>query len=136
MGLLDQVTQLAGGFLGNDQQSSVLKTLTGFISQQSGSGGGLTALIQGFEKNGLGQIITSWVSTGKNLPVNAEQIQKGLGSDVLQQIAAKTGLSPDQVSSHLTEVLPNLVDKLTPTGQVPEGNALNEMLTLLQSKLK
>jgi uncharacterized protein YidB (DUF937 family) len=138
MGLFNQITQLASGFLANNQQSSVLKTLTAIISQPSKSpgGSGLTAIIQGFEKNGLGHLMASWVGTGQNLPASPDQIQKGLGSEVLQQISAKTGIAPDQVSAHLSELLPQLMDKLTPNGKVPDPNALSEMLNLLQSKLK
>ncbi|MFO1520181.1 MAG: YidB family protein [bacterium] len=136
MGLFDQLTQFAGSFLGNNQQSTLLKAVTEMLGQQTGSGGGFASLVQNFQKNGLGDILSSWIGTGQNMPVSSEQIQQGLGGDLMQQLAAKTGLPVNQLSSHLTDILPNLIDKMTPNGQMPEGGSLTEVLTLIQSKLK
>jgi len=85
--------------------------------------GGLSGLVQQFHNVGLGGIVTSWVSTGQNLPISADQLQHVLGSAQLQELAAKAGVSPEVVSSHLTQLLPMLVDKLTPNGQVPAATA-------------
>jgi uncharacterized protein YidB (DUF937 family) len=63
--------------------------------------GGLAGIVQAFQKNGLGDIVNSWVSTGTNLPVTPDQIKQGLGGDFLSQLAAKAGVSPDAASAHV-----------------------------------
>jgi uncharacterized protein YidB (DUF937 family) len=86
---------------------------------QTNEGGGLAAVLQQLEAKGLGQVAQSWVGTGANLPISPEQLKTALGSDWLQQVAAKVGVSPEVLSSHLSEILPKIVDRLTPDGQVP-----------------
>ena len=81
--------------------------------------GGLSALVQQFQANGLGSIIQSWVSTGPNQPITAQQIQQALGSDKVKQIAARIGLDPNVVSQKLSTMLPQIVNHLTPNGQIP-----------------
>jgi uncharacterized protein YidB (DUF937 family) len=88
--------------------------------------GGLSGLVQQFHDKGLGGLMSSWVGTGQNLPISAEQIQHVLGSAQVKELAAKAGISPETASSHLAQLLPTLVDKLTPNGQVPESSSLLE----------
>jgi uncharacterized protein YidB (DUF937 family) len=75
------------------------------------------------------------VSTGKNLPISADQIKQGLGSGPLAQLAGKAGLSSDAASNHLASLLPNVIDKLTPDGRIPDSNLLEQGLNLLRGKL-
>jgi len=89
--------------------------------------GGISGLQQMFQQKGLGGVISSWIGTGQNLPISAEQLQSVLHCDVLQNIVAKTGLDQTQVASALSQVLPHIVDQLTPNGQVPEPNALSQL---------
>lgn len=93
-------------------------------------------MLQTLQQGRLAEAAKSWVSTGQNLPVSAEQIQGALGSDTLKNIAAQLGLNTDQVSGHLAELLPQVVDKLTPDGAVPsEGNLMSMGMELLKGKL-
>jgi len=133
---MDQFSQLAGSLLGGQNQpaSPLLKAVTEMMSQ-SGSGGGFAGIIEAFQQKGLGGIVASWISTGENQPITPAQIQQGLGNQTLQQLATKAGISPDQAKSYLSELLPQLVDKLTPGGKVPEGGELDAVLTMLKSKL-
>jgi uncharacterized protein YidB (DUF937 family) len=64
--------------------------------------------------------VTSWVGTGQNLPISADQIQHVLGSEQVKELAAKAGISSDAASSHLAQLLPMLIDKITPNGQLAE----------------
>jgi uncharacterized protein YidB (DUF937 family) len=131
---MDQLGKAAGGMMGGQSgQNPLLQALTSLLGQNS-SIGGLAGLVQAFQKNGLGEIVNSWVSTGQNLPVTPSQIQQGLGSDVLKQLAGKAGLSPDAASSQLSGILPNLVDKLTPNGKI-EAGGLDQLLKMVQGKL-
>src|SRR5689334_10976939 len=88
--------------------------------------GGLSGLLQQFHDKGLGSLVSSWVSTGQNLPISADQIQHVLGSDQVKELAAKAGIAPDAAGSHLAQLLPFLIDKLTPNGQVPQNSSMLE----------
>ena len=134
MGLLDQLGQAAGGMLGVGNANPLLKAIVSLLDKNS-SIGGLEGLIQSFQRNGLADIVNSWVGTGQNLPISSDQIKQGLGSDLVGQLASKTGLSSDAASSQLANLLPGLIDKLTPDGNVPAGGLLEQGLTLLKGKL-
>jgi uncharacterized protein YidB (DUF937 family) len=87
--------------------------------------GGLSGLLGKFQQGGLGDLMQSWVGTGSNLPISAEQIQHVLGSGALGDIASKLGIQPEQAAGELSQALPNVVDKLTPDGQLPaEGDLM------------
>jgi uncharacterized protein YidB (DUF937 family) len=69
-------------------------------------------------------VARSWISTGPNQPISADQINKVFGgSGVLGQLAAKAGLSPQDLSQKLSQVLPAAIDKLTPGGTIPPKGA-------------
>jgi uncharacterized protein YidB (DUF937 family) len=76
-----------------------------------------------FSQGGLGDVFSSWVSTGQNLPINASQIQSVLGQEQIQALAGKIGIDPAKVSGLLAGNLPFIVDKLTPDGQLPTDPA-------------
>jgi uncharacterized protein YidB (DUF937 family) len=86
--------------------------------------GGLDGLVQNFQQKGLGEVVSSWVSTGQNLPISADQINQVLGSDTVKNLAAKAGISPDQAGSQLAALLPGLIDKLTPNGHTGDAGGL------------
>ena len=122
MGLLD----MAMGMLGGDQQPSgdpkaqLLQAAIQMLS--SNQNGGLQGLMDTLQNAGLGDALASWIGTGQNLPVSGDQMQQALGDGgQLQQLAQATGLTPADTASHLSEILPGLIDKLTPNGEVPQG---------------
>jgi len=133
MGLLDVV---AGALTGSNAGggSPLLGIVMKMLSNQ-GSGGGLAGLVQSFQSNGLGEQVASWISTGANLPVSGDQIKKAFGGGQLGQIASQTGVSENEAASGLADLLPNVIDKLTPDGKLPEGDLLAKGLSLLQGKL-
>ena len=120
MGLLDSVVgSLAAG---NTQGGNgLLDVVMQLIQNQPG---GLAGLVQSLQQGGLGEVVNSWVSTGQNMPVSGQQLASALGGDQLQTIAAQLGVSPDQASGNLADLLPQVVDQLTPNGQLPEGGDL------------
>lgn len=87
--------------------------------------GGINGLMQAFNQQGLGDIISSWVGTGANDAISPDQVQEVLGSGELQQLAEKAGLSVDAVKAQLAELLPRLIDQATPEGKIPEGGLLD-----------
>ena len=133
MGLLDSVlgslSQGGSGAGGN----SLLETVLSMVNNPDT--GGLAGLLQKFQEHGLGNVADSWVSTGKNLPISGDQIQEALGSGALGDIASKLGLSTGDVSSQLADLLPGVVDKLTPNGQVPDMGSLGDLLGSLTKRL-
>ena len=97
--------------------------------------GGLGGLIQKFDNKGLGDVMSSWVSTGENQPVSGEQLTSVFGNNMIQEIAQKLGISSADASSGLAALLPQVIDKLTPNGTVPEGDLLAQGLNVLKQKL-
>ena len=98
--------------------------------------GGISGLVSAFQKNGLGEVVASWISNNTNLPISAAQIQSVLGQGPLQDLAAKTGLSTNEVAAKLSEHLPGLVDQLTPEGKLPSGDMMAQGLGMLKGFLK
>lgn len=94
----------------------------------------LGALLQQFQQAGLGDAVTSWVGTGQNQPINAQDIGKVFGSDGVSAIARHAGVSENDAMSGLAALMPQLVDQLTPNGQMPgTGDLENSVSGLLQS---
>ena len=82
--------------------------------------GGVQGIVQQFESQGLGPTVRSWVGTGANQPITADQVHQVLGSDLVQQLAAKTGLSVPELTQKLAQFLPQAVDRMTPDGVIPK----------------
>ena len=127
MGLFDSVAGGLGQMLGGQQaqgaagDNPMLQVVMGLMNNS----GGLSGLLGKFQQGGLGDLVQSWVGTGSNLPISAEQIQQVLGSGALGDIASKLGIQPEQAAGELSQALPNVVDKLTPNGQLPaEGDLM------------
>ncbi len=115
MSLFDQL----GGMLGGDN-SQLLQSAQTLLNDN----GGVAGLVEKFQQGGLGDIVSSWVGTGDNLAITAEQIQSVLGNEQIAGLAAKLGLDSSQLSQQVAEHLPALIDRLTPNGEVPQGGDL------------
>ena len=136
MSLFDSVLKAATGTAPalDGSQSSLASAVLSMLS--SSQTGGISGLAEQFAARGLGHIISSWIGTGQNLPISAEQLQSVLGSSQVQEIAAKMGLSPEAVNAGLAQILPQIVDHLTPNGQVPQGDLLAQGLEMLRGKFQ
>jgi len=134
MGILDEVGKgLLGKVLGGgSSQNSLMDIVLGLITNPQT--GGLQGLIQTFKEKGLGDAVSSWISTGENQPVSGDQIQHTLGGNFIQQIAERLGSSNTEVSGGLASLLPEIIDKLTPNGSVPDSSQLQQSLELLKEK--
>jgi len=132
MGLLDN---LAGQILGGGStQGNLVNVIMGMVGNQQT--GGLNGLVEQLTKKGLGDIVSSWVSTGKNLPITPQQIQQGLGNNTISTIASEIGITPEAVTSQLSQLLPQVVDKLTPNGNINQSEILSQGLNLLKGLMK
>ncbi len=114
MGLLDHVV---GAALGGSRGGGPLLDLA--MSLIGSNGQGLNHLLGQFASAGLGDVARSWVSTGQNLPVSPDQLVRALGTTQIQDLARQFGIAPDAVAGQLSQLLPQVVDRLTPQGQVP-----------------
>ncbi|MEQ1661272.1 MAG: YidB family protein [Thiobacillus sp.] len=137
MGLLDIVTSAMGGGNaggGNPLLGIVMQMLT--KGGEGGGVGGLAGLAKAFQDKGMGDQMSSWISTGQNLPISPEQIKAVLGGGQLGQIASQLGVNENDAAGGLADMLPQVVDKLTPNGQVPqEKDLMAKGLELLKGKL-
>jgi uncharacterized protein YidB (DUF937 family) len=121
MSLLDTLASMAGG----GQQGGSASLLPALIEQLNKYPGGLTGLIASFQKGGLSEIVASWVGTGQNLPVSPAQLGSVLDPGAVSELAAKTGQDTDSLLGSLSSLLPQLVDKATPDGEVPANGQFN-----------
>lgn len=128
MGLLDQVlgaaTQAMGGAGQQGGQANWPALIAGLLANGSAQGG-LAGLLQQLQAGGLGEQVQSWISTGANLPVSGTQLGSALGGagGLLGQLAQQAGVSHAEAGEQLSQWLPQIVDRLTPQGQVPQGGA-------------
>ena len=98
--------------------AAVLPAVMGAI-MGTGSQGGLSAIVAKLEQAGFGDQVKSWIGTGANLPITADQLRHVLGNDVVRQIAAKYNIPIDQVTEVLAHQLPLAVDHASPEGKLP-----------------
>jgi uncharacterized protein YidB (DUF937 family) len=110
------------GAAGAVQGAAGALVLSQVIAMIQSRPGGLSGLLQSFQQGGLGHVFQSWIGGGQNLPVTADQLHNTLGSDWISRITQATGLPQGQVEQHLSTLLPQIVDHLTPNGQVPQGD--------------
>ena len=126
MGLLDKAFEMLGDnhLPLMDSRTRLLQAALSLIAN-NGQSGGLHGLAERFQEAGLGNIMRSWIGAGPNLPASASQLKQVLGEGQLQQIAEETGYTEEEAAEHLSEMLPDLIDQLTPSGHVPPGGVGN-----------
>ena len=130
MSLLGNIlgSALGGGNSGGGQ-NALLQAVLGMVTQH----GGVDGLQQKFAGGGLGHIFASWIAPGSNQSVSPDQISQVFGHDQIAQIAQQAGVSHADAAHGISQMLPSIIDKLTPGGQVPAGNALQSGLAGLLS---
>ena len=126
MDIFNTVKSVLGG--GGNQKPDLISLVMNLIGNQ---GGGLNGLISQFASKGLGDIASSWVSTGKNIPISPGQVNNALGKNTISEMASKLGIGEHDIASQLSDLLPQLVDKLTPDGEVPDGDIMERGADIL-----
>jgi uncharacterized protein YidB (DUF937 family) len=149
MGLLDGIlSQLKGG-QGEDgglgslismaaKNPQIVAAVAGLLSTRDtsvGGNGGLGGLVDAFQKKGMGDMVSSWISTGPNPPITADQLTQVLGGDTMAQFAHKSGMPVAEAGSLLAGLLPTVIDKLTPDGNMPDTSSLEGTLSSLLAGL-
>ncbi|MFN8010768.1 MAG: YidB family protein [Holophagaceae bacterium] len=130
MGLMDMVGGMMGGG-GQGGGNPMLSAVIGMIQQHPG---GIQGLLGQFQQNGLGEQVQSWVGTGQNQEIGAEHVQQALGQEPIAGLAQQLGIGHGEAASSLAQLLPMVIDKLSPQGQLPsqeeqqQGGGLMGML--------
>ena len=132
MSLLDGIAAVADSLSGYGKQKQLVSAALSKISDPAT--GGLLGLVNTLRQLGLDDVVSSWISTGENKPISPEQVQNALGEGQINQMAQNMGVSHQEISTGLAGLLPQLIDKLTPDGKLPEGNALDQGLELLKKR--
>lgn len=134
MGLFDSVL---GAVLGGQQNSNtagglnmaallpVLAPILTNMLANNGAQGGLGGLAAKFNQAGMGDVLNSWVGSGQNQPISGDQLTQVLGHDTMGQIASQLGMGHGDAAGTLSQILPGLIDQLTPHGQAPAGGLGN-----------
>jgi uncharacterized protein YidB (DUF937 family) len=108
VGLLDA---LIGGAVGAEMVT--------VVNQLIEKHGGLPGIVSQLQQQGLGSTVNSWIGSGPNQPISAEQVHQGFGPEMIRELAAKTGMNPQELAQKLSQVLPQVIDRMTPAGTVP-----------------
>jgi uncharacterized protein YidB (DUF937 family) len=144
MGLLDGIFGKAGST--SQQSSGPLCDLLGGLGGEDGYDlvtaamsllqqyGGLSGVLDLLRRKGLGQEAESWVDTGPNMAVSGEQLEQAFGRSTIGDIASQLGTSQGETSSALARILPDLVDRLTPDGHIPDNHndLISQSLAILR----
>lgn len=158
MGLLDSVlgavlngaaqngsagSPLGGGGLGNlismaANNPQLVQIVLELLDPQKSPVGGLPGLLERFQQAGLGNLVASWLGSGPNAALSGDQLGQVLGEGPLAQIAAQLGLGQSDTANQLSQLLPGLIDQLTPNGQLPASlqSAAPDLLAMLNGVLK
>jgi uncharacterized protein YidB (DUF937 family) len=126
MGLLDAVL---GGALGGQSQprggsdgaAMLMQIVAALLANRQGGGGGLGGLAEQFQRGGLGDVMNSWIGTGDNQPISPDQLGGVLGSDLLGELTQRTGMGQGDLLGQLSQMLPQMVDRATPEGRIPDA---------------
>lgn len=149
-GLGDLLGSLAGGASSNDGLEEIIGGLTGASSgNQAGgmggllgsllpviggmlAGGGLQQVLSGFQANGLSAQTDSWIGTGTNEPISGEDVRRVVGDEELARIAAQLGVSADEAADAVAQVLPTVIDRVSPEGHLGPENELESTFEALE----
>jgi uncharacterized protein YidB (DUF937 family) len=132
MSLIDLAGQFLGGGQGGDNKAQMVNAVVSMLQSHPG---GLQGLLGQFQENGMAEQVQSWIGSGANLPINADQVQQALGGDQLAAVAEQAGIPPEHASSGIAALLPDIINHLTPQGQVPEEGGWQQGVGGLLGKL-
>jgi len=138
MGLLDGLLgQVMGGMTGGGQapmQAQGQNPLLQIVLQMLQQNGGLSGMLGKMQQAGYGEQAQSWISTGQNMPIDPSVLSQIFGQGQLGQLAQQLGVSQEEASGGVAQMLPEVVDQMTPGGQIPDNQSdlVNQALAMLQ----
>jgi uncharacterized protein YidB (DUF937 family) len=113
----------------------IAKSAMKLLSSSSGSGGGLGDIVSSLQSGGLGDAVSSWLGSGDNLAVAPDKLASALGPEKLSKFADNAGISGSEAGVLLAGLLPQIVDKLSPNGELPDSGGLDGMPEGLMSSI-
>jgi len=128
MGAFDSIGGALGGVLGGQGQGGVKAILLQQLISMLSKPGALEKVMGAFNGAGLGNILQSWIGTGQNLPISADQVKQVLGSGTVADLAKHAGIGEGETASTLSSLLPQVIDKLSPGGEVPAAGELGGLM--------
>jgi len=137
-GLSDLLGQVLGGGAQRGTGGGLGDVVSGMLGRGAGPGGGMGALgglLEQMQRAGFGDEARSWVGTGQNMPISPDALGHIFGQGGVEEIARRAGLTPRQTSEGLSELLPEVVDHVTPDGQVPDLDQLTLSVENLRRRL-
>ncbi|MFC1668763.1 YidB family protein [Spirochaetota bacterium] len=118
MGLFDRIKDITGDITRNmDLSDSLTDGVTGIFKNM-----GMRGFIDSFRDNGLENVVKSWIRKGDNIPISSDQVKDVFGEDELEKISQKSGLPVDNVTDYLRDMLPDMINKVTPNGKIEEDD--------------
>lgn len=131
MGLLDQIGGAVGGVLGQGGKGGANAVLLQQLVAMLSKPGALGNLTSAFQGAGLGNVLQSWLGNGQNLPISGDQVKQVLGSGTIADMAKSAGMGESDTSNALAGLLPQVIDKLSPDGNMPSQGELGGKLASL-----
>lgn len=131
MGMLDDLMKSVGAGAGSGGAAGGFDLQQGIalVMQLLQQVGGVEGLLAKLQAGGLGEVAQSWIGAGSNQPVSGEQLDRALGPDLMGSLGGLLG-GGQQASSVLAQVLPGLIDQLTPQGRLPQAGEADPMAAL------
>lgn len=141
MGLMDAILGEITGNMGSGQSSVSAESLVGGLIGAFSSGGGsqsgmLHGILGNLASSGLQELVSSWLSKGDNKPISAGQISSALDQNQLSELAGHLNVDAGSVPGVLAKLLPEIVDKISPNGQMPQAHELSGSLSSVMDVLK
>lgn len=128
MSLFDSLVQTAlQSALGGNAENQTNNLVKGVVGMLVNNAGGISGLVDKFNQSGLGDVAASWIGKGDNKPVSPDQIVAALGQDKVAELAKEAGIPEDKGAEVLSQVLPSVVDKMTPEGEIPDEHHLGTL---------
>jgi uncharacterized protein YidB (DUF937 family) len=127
MGLQETLAKL-GGQQGHEGGMASIQKLFG--------ANGMRDIVSKLSSSGFGPQVQSWVGTGVNQPISSAQVQQTVDPATLQQVSQRSGMTPEEVSNHVAQALPDMVDKATPNGEMPAEDPLSKGISMLKNVFK
>src|SRR5260221_14338760 len=137
MGFLDGLMgSMLGGATGGGQSAQGGSPMIQMALQILQQNGGIEGIIGKLQQAGLGQQAQSWVGTGQNMPISADALSDIFGQGKLGQLAQQCGIPAGEAAGGLAQGLPNVIDQMTPNGQIPtdHGDLVTQALAILQRR--
>ena len=118
------ISLLASGALSRKQEPAPTPMSPTPNAHAGGLLGGLGGLLEKLQQSGHGEVTKSWIGSGQNQPISPGSLGSALGPSIIKALAEKTGLSEQELTAQLSQLLPGFIDKLTPQGRLPTHDEL------------